>query len=1096
MNMTTEKQTGKIPFKFTPHFQEKFETSMKLYQMALDKLNDSVHSGTNCDYGYCSNKYSVRLITPNDISTFVSNLIKAFRIGMLQYNIDDIQKFSVESAYRFISDHDDTPFDDTNVLGAFSGTYINPRDFTLTDLLQIAHNEVFPTSLKSNYEIGVQKMNIMEDVRKVNDLHFSGVMKNIVNALPGLIDRSDSIWQQYRPLLSETFVNAIEGFIMFAILLNTCTIVGMTNYVDPHVSYNTKELGDGDPQVHQESVNTTKNKPVFIVLSEGKTPLLSNAIRAKTKSNFSHASISFDPNLKRMWSYGRPSLNPDGTMNNVKFGFKYEDIDDRLFRGKHVNIGVYAIYLPSKAVTEMEKYIEGYQGVKTKFDWGAMLSQLFSKDKSPSGDKYRRICSTFVDTVLKQVGVNLTGKNSPNPGDFQTMLDDADTNKVVNVFYGDSNNYSPSNAKKKLKAFASEKSSVTYESFVTECCLLKTDDTIFRSKIPFSINFRELVLGDMSPRFTDVKASLYYVIKNPKSPIAQLLTKYVTLNNVCLPDASMVTNMIFKYDEPRHDSNNSWFNNKTGERIFEDMYRLNDFHTDVDWLDKIVYGSPAYDSNYRRDNPGNQNVHPILNTLDTIYHIYGDKHLVSNEEVANHIIAVGNVMLGVINSYCHGEICNYEMVKDVLAVLGDIVTRCILKLYHNNTRVIDNSDTMMDTMAPGYMYVEFFVQEEETPTTQQNQPNPNNTANAKPTVTVNRNTDSKIKTTSRNIRMMLSGLISKFIRWCADNLAKVSTKFAEKHRLEYTWVKNNDQLNQQVAQSLNDKNLNITVNNFPRYKVDMTRLTNIHNYGDKIANALKDGNVDKANLFKELLPDGLKDKITLDGTESNDLKVQNWVLYGNPDAQPEQTPTQVTDKDFLELCDNILKSEDALKRFSSISKELSAAANELKKKADELARNNNNNNNEVVQHSFVDSVDGNFYAEDVKTGQTSNTNHTGRAVSSGNTQQSAQPNTPPPTQSETANKAIEGATDANTVQAVYDVINKISQVFAVRVTNTLINKFYKDSYNVYRDIVQAYKQESPNNNNQNTPATAENTENNNTQTPADTTGGENNNGKV
>ena len=97
MNVTTEKQNGKIPFKFTPHFTEKFAKSMQLYQMALDKLNDVVHSATNCDYGYCSNKYSVRLITPNDISTFTSNLIKAFRIGMLQYNIDDIQNLHSES---------------------------------------------------------------------------------------------------------------------------------------------------------------------------------------------------------------------------------------------------------------------------------------------------------------------------------------------------------------------------------------------------------------------------------------------------------------------------------------------------------------------------------------------------------------------------------------------------------------------------------------------------------------------------------------------------------------------------------------------------------------------------------------------------------------------------------------------------------------------------------------------------------------------------------------------------------------------------------------------------------------------------------------
>lgn len=1079
MNMTTEKQNGKIPFKFTPHFNDKFENSMKLYQMALDKLNDAVNSSTNCDYGYCSNKYSVRLITPNDISTFTSNLLKAFRIGMLQYNIDDIQKFSVESAYRFISEHEDTPFDDTNVLGAFSGTFINPKDFTLTDLLTIAHNEVFPTSLKSNYEIGVQKMNVKEDLRKINDLHFSGVMKNIVKALPRLIDNSDGVWQLGRPLMSETFVNAIEGFIMFAILLNTCTIVGMTNYVDPTVHYNTRELGNADEnQVHQESVNTKKNKPVFIILSEGKGSPLSVAIRAKTKSPFTHASIAFDPSLKAMWSYGRPATNPDGSLNNTKFGFKLEDIDERLFRGKHINIGVYAIYLPTKSVDAMEDYIKGYLGVKTKFDWAALIQQLFNKDKEPSEDKYKKICSTFVDQVLKQVGINLTGKNSPNPADFAKSLQEADTNKVLSIFYGDSNNYSPAVAKKKLKQFTTRKTSVTYESFVTECCLLKTDSSIFRSKIPFGCNFRELVLGDMTPNFADLKASIYYIIKNPKSPIAQLLTKYVNVNNICVPDATMVTNMIFKHIDKPNETHN-WYNTKTGQRVYEDMYEVNDFHTDVDWLDKIVYGNSDYDSNYRRDNMGNQNVHPILNTLDTIYHIYGDKHLNGNEEIANHIIGVGNVMLAIASAYTNGEIDNYQMTKDVLAVLGEIMTRCILKLYHNNTRVIDVTDTMMDTMAPGYMYVEYFsesvVMEAD-----------NN--DGKPTVNVNRSNDGSVKNAVVNkghdITMKLGALISKYSRWIADQFGKIAPKFAEKHHLEYDWVKANDgagKLNNEIEQSLTGKNFNITVNNYPDYQIDVKNIVDLNNYGDKIKNALADPQFDEAKLFKELLPPGLRDQISYDKNAKQETitKVHNFILHGNPNYQPQTTgATPVTGPKFRELVNNIIDAKQLLTNVSNMSKQLSEAAKELQAKCNET---------KVNESYEIDSTDNDFYAEARVTPIPVN-----RSTTSDN-----KPSTPPAPandQNNTGSQNNQSASDTSTrIQQVYDVVNAVSQLYCTTTVNVIINKFYKDSYSVYRDIVQAYKQEAGSNNNQPATSTQQSPQTPTNNAPQDQ-GGENNNG--
>lgn len=1033
---------GKRSFSFTEHFGHKFKHSIELYQMALDRLNNLVHSAGDADYGYCSNKYSVRLITPNDISTFTSNLMKAFRIGMLSYNIDDIQKFAVASAYRFIEEHNDTPFNDTNVLGAFSNQYINPNDFTLTDLLTIAHNEVFPTDLHSNYEIGLHKMNIKEDLKKVNDLHFIGVMKNVVNALPGIIDKSEGVvWMEEKSLLSKVFIDAIESFIMFAILLNTTTIIGMTRYVDPSVSYNTRELGNGDNAIHQESVDTTKNKPVFIVLSEGKTPVLSDTIRWKTKSPISHASISFDPSLEVMWSYGRPSLNPDGTINNVKFGFKNEDITGPMFGKKNITVHVYAIYLPATTVKKMEEYVQGYLGMKTTFDWGAMLQQLLSINKNPSQNKFTRICSTFVNTVLAQADVNITDKKSPAPGDFGRSLEHADEDKVIKVFSGNSAEYKKADTMNKLKKFSEKKTSVTYESFVTECCLLKTDSSIFKTEIPFGCNFKELALGDMTPDFHDLKSSIYYIIKSPKSPIAQLLLKYVNTARICTPDSSLVKNLICKYDSHPELSSGTWYDKRNDVHTTYDMYELYDFHTDVNWLDKIVYGDPAYDTNYRRDNMGNMAIHPILNTLDTIKHAYGCKHLTSNEDVANHIIGVGNVMLGLIRAYERNEISEYMLVKDVLAVLGEIMTCCVIKLYHNNTRVVDNTDSMFDTMAPGYMYTESFVLEAD---------------NNSPQVTVSRNETgtlgNKAINAAKNIQMKLSNLISMFVRWIHDNLQKVSSKFAEKHRLEISWVSKNQALNKQIAEALNTNNFNITVNNFPAYNIKLDVLNNVHNFGDKVTEALNKpavGEKEQAELFKALLPDGINVDWK-DTDQTMDLKVQNFVLYGNSDFKPDNTARKIDGKMFTELCDNIVKSEAALKAFTEIGKQLDAAANVLKKRIGELEA-------AAKTESFEDNLNGDIYQE--SNNQPNNQQN--------NQQQNG--STPPEPQGSGVNKnnatnvqnAANSSNDLDKVKNVYAVVTKVSSAYAVKTTNVLINKFYKESYSVYRDIVQGYRQEGP-----------------------------------
>jgi hypothetical protein len=553
------------------------------------------------------------------------------------------------------------------------------------------------------------------------------------------------------------------------------------------------------------------------------------------------------------------------------------------------------------------------------------------------------------------------------------------------------------------------------ESTVTECCLLQTDTRVFRSKIPFGCNFRELVLADMTPDFHDVASALYYIIKNPKSPIAQLLIKYVNLNTICdIPGASSIVPMLLKH---RRDTfkqpGDSWINQKTGQRTYEDPYEVADFHTDVNWLDKLVYGDLFYDGNYRRDNPGNQATHPILNTLDTIYHIYGDKHLSKNEEVANHIINVGNVMLGIISAYKNNEIDDNQITKDILAVLGEILTRCILKLYHNNTLVVDNSDSMPNTMIPGYLYTESFVMEvdDQQPNSGQGE-NKANTA-AKPQVNVVGRDNNTLQNKAKNISMKLQGRISALIRWIHDQLANIAPKFLNMHCLEITWVKNNKATNEEIAGALKAKNFNITVNNFPMYNINLEKIRHldvdaITNLTNSVTDA-KTRNIQAGHLATDLfikaLPQDLRMKIDPQmSDEQMKQEVENFVLYDKQQQTPQNNnqALPVTDKMFLDLCENILEAENALKQLKPISDSLTKAADALKKRIE---------------------------TQNQQQGQNQQQN-------GNNPQQDSQ-----------------GLTDAE------EALMKLANIYASTAANVISNKFYKESYSVYRDIVQAYKQE-------------------------------------
>lgn len=167
--------------------------------------------------------------------------------------------------------------------------------------------------------------------------------------------------------------------------------------------------------------------PVYIVLEEGKTAF-SAAIKKFTNSVYSHAAISFDPEMKTMYSYGI-----EGSEKGFLGGFIKEDIRDK-DPDKHM--AVFAIFLKPDDWNKLRNIISQFveNAKKTGYSYlNIILSNIF---RIPLNRNKKMICSQFVDRVLKLINVDISNKNSAFvvPADFQKF---AKENKKIYILFDD-----------------------------------------------------------------------------------------------------------------------------------------------------------------------------------------------------------------------------------------------------------------------------------------------------------------------------------------------------------------------------------------------------------------------------------------------------------------------------------------------------------------------------------------------------------------------------------------------------------------------------------------------------------------------------------
>lgn len=143
-----------------------------------------------------------------------------------------------------------------------------------------------------------------------------------------------------------------------------------------------------------ESVSANKKLyPVYIVLVHSGTAV-SNAIKFVSKSEFSHASISFDSSLDHMYSFARKDPS-----NPFLGGFRYESIGKGFYDKKEIPYALYVVPCTANQIKKMKKRLNYFiqNESKFQFDFAGLVKNYLGIVDNP---EYRWFCSRFVADIL------------------------------------------------------------------------------------------------------------------------------------------------------------------------------------------------------------------------------------------------------------------------------------------------------------------------------------------------------------------------------------------------------------------------------------------------------------------------------------------------------------------------------------------------------------------------------------------------------------------------------------------------------------------------------------------------------------------------
>ena len=193
-----------------------------------------------------------------------------------------------------------------------------------------------------------------------------------------------------------------------------------------------------------------KLRPVFIVLLYSDSDFDHKAEKFVKNQTYWHAAMGFGPALSKTYSFNFGEANA----NKFKGGLSFESFD--FYKTEHPTgtMEVSCILLGPrkyKALKEtLNYYIEHKE--KTKYSFINLLYSLFGHKTPNDNRKLNLVCSTFVDTILKSININIGHQytNLTKPDDLKAEKHE----KQFKVFEGNIVDYKPNVVARKVEKMA------------------------------------------------------------------------------------------------------------------------------------------------------------------------------------------------------------------------------------------------------------------------------------------------------------------------------------------------------------------------------------------------------------------------------------------------------------------------------------------------------------------------------------------------------------------------------------------------------------------------------------------------------------------
>ncbi|CAG9620681.1 hypothetical protein [Sutcliffiella rhizosphaerae] len=154
---------------------------------------------------------------------------------------------------------------------------------------------------------------------------------------------------------------------------------------------------------------------VYILLTDTGT-LFTKSIKKYTKAPYNHVSLSFDPNLEEMYSFGRKRPS-----NPFHGGFVRENVETGTYRKyPETTCVLYKMKVTAREIEKMRRVISIFQRKEKKWFYN-LLGVIGVSINEPVEIDSSYFCSQFVSDVLHRSGIKLWNKlpSLVTPDDFR-----------------------------------------------------------------------------------------------------------------------------------------------------------------------------------------------------------------------------------------------------------------------------------------------------------------------------------------------------------------------------------------------------------------------------------------------------------------------------------------------------------------------------------------------------------------------------------------------------------------------------------------------------------------------------------------------------